>query len=144
MRGLPDVLRDIIGGRSQRSVAEALGVNEGAVSHWLSGRHAPDVATVERIVSLCEPGADLEVEVFGCFVPPIVLADAAVVEARRGGVAAHWSSSSVPTDGSPDSACPQHAATADYCADAPTEEAPLEYQPAMRAAGWVPPEERGA
>ncbi|WP_237745906.1 helix-turn-helix domain-containing protein, partial [Pseudomonas aeruginosa] len=37
-------------GITQSVLAERLGVTQGAVAHWLSGRRSPDVPTLERIL----------------------------------------------------------------------------------------------
>lgn len=41
-------MRDM--GITQSVLAERLGVTQGAVAHWLSGRRSPDIPTLERIL----------------------------------------------------------------------------------------------
>jgi transcriptional regulator with XRE-family HTH domain len=36
---------------TQEKLAETLGVTQGAIAHWLSGRREPDLATINRILS---------------------------------------------------------------------------------------------
>ena len=119
-----DGLRALVEGHVQARLAEEVGVHRSAVSQWLAGASRPTPGNLEalmRAVGAPEPQR--------AAMRTLYFTDA---------------SDSVPAVHMVDSACPQHGTTVDYCADAPTEEAPLEYQPAMRAAGWVPPEERGA
>lgn len=37
---------------TQEGLAEKLGVTQGAVAHWLSGRREPDLATISRVLSI--------------------------------------------------------------------------------------------
>lgn len=45
-------MRDM--GITQSVLAERLGVTQGAVAHWLSGRRSPDIPTLERILKVLD------------------------------------------------------------------------------------------
>ena len=120
-----DGLRALVEGHVQARLAEEVGVHRSAVSQWLAGASRPTPGNLEALMRAV--GAP---EMQRAAMRTLYFTDA--------------SDSSVLALHMADSACPQHGATSDYRDDAPTEEAPLECQPAMRAAGWVPPEERGA
>ena len=109
-------LRALVDGQVQARLAEEVGVHRSAVSQWLAGASRPTPGNLEALMRAV--GAP---------------------EPQRAAMRTMYF-----TDASDSSVLAVHGATSDYCADAPTEEAPLECQPAMRAAGWLPPEERGA
>lgn len=83
-RSLGDVLRDVVGDRVQRAVADSVGVGESAVSGWLAGRFRPELATLQVMLDVCEASPGLTVEALAAFgVDDALLASPEDIAARR-------------------------------------------------------------